>query len=124
METVPYAQGRQVIGRYGDGGFTVSHIRYEGSILVFPEHVFPWNIASLQECAAADLEVIFTAIPRPEILLLGCGAAFMRAPAILRDICRAQGVVLEVMDTGAACRTYNILLSEGRMVAAGLIAVP
>ena len=59
-----------------------------------------------------------------EILLLGCGPRMAPVPRPLRETLRAAGIVIEAMDTGAACRTYNVLMSEGRRVAAALIAVP
>ena len=58
-----------------------------------------------------------------EILLVGCGARFGPAPAGLARTLRAAGVALEWMDTGAACRTFNVLLAEDRLAAAALIAV-
>ena len=63
------------------------------------------------------------ASPVPEILLIGCGpASALLAPAIRRMLEEA-GLGVEIMDTGAACRTFNVLLSEDRAVAAALIAV-
>jgi uncharacterized protein len=57
------------------------------------------------------------------ILLLGCGKRMGSVPLALREGLRARGVVVEPMDTGAACRTYNVLLSEERRVAAALIKI-
>ena len=58
---------------------------------------------------------------RIELLLLGCGRRMAPPPSGLRQALRQAGIVLEVMDTGAACRTYNVLLSEERRVAAALL---
>jgi uncharacterized protein len=58
-----------------------------------------------------------------ELLLIGTGARMAQIDRTLRQALRADGVVIEVMDTGAACRTYNVLMAEGRRVAAALIAV-
>ena len=60
---------------------------------------------------------------RPSVLLIGCGRKIRPLPESLRAALRAEGMVLEPMDSGAACRTYNILMSEDRQVAAALIAV-
>ena len=57
-----------------------------------------------------------------DLLLLGCGARMAMVPAGVRQHLRAAGVVVESMDTGAACRTYNVLMADGRRVAAALIA--
>jgi uncharacterized protein len=92
-------EGRQIIQAYGDGGFRVAGVRLTGSILV----------------VEADL--------RPEILLLGCGGEMAFVPEQIRTPLRAAGIVIEAMDTGAACRTWNVLLAEERRVAAALIAV-
>ncbi len=58
-----------------------------------------------------------------DVLILGCGPAFQAPPAALRDGLKDWGVVLEWMDTGAACGTFNVLLAEDRACAAALIAV-
>ena len=60
---------------------------------------------------------------RPEILLVGCGARTESMPVPVREHFKAQRIALEAMDTGAACRTYNVLIAESRLVAAALIAV-
>ena len=57
------------------------------------------------------------------VLLLGCGARMVLVPPALREALRAAGVVIEPMDTGGACRTYNVLLAEDRQVAAALLPV-
>ncbi len=69
------------------------------------------------------LEEVTGAAEGPEILLVGCGPCFLAEPAGLRAALREAGAVLEWMDTGAACRTFNVLLAEDRRAAAALIAV-
>lgn len=115
--------GRQVIESYGDGRFRVSGRVYEGSILIFPDRTLPWPAADLAAVTAESLAPVAAAEPAVEVLVLGCGAEMAVVPKSLRESLRAAGVVIEPMDTGAACRTYNVLLSEGRRVAAALIAV-
>ena len=110
--------GRQIIKSYGDLGFTISGTRWEGSVLVFPDRTVSWSPGGLAE---VSLEEVLAA--RPELLLLGCGRAMTMVPAWIRAALRNGGVKLEFMDTGAACRTYNVLLAEDRSVAAALIAV-
>jgi len=66
---------------------------------------------------------VLAAEPPVEVLLVGCGSAMALIDPDLRDAARARGVALEPMDTGAACRTYNVLMAEDRRVAAALIAV-
>jgi uncharacterized protein len=119
--TIP--DGRQVIESYGGGGFKVSGQRYDGSIVVLPERTLVWPVRHIDDATAASFELLDDLNYRPEILLLGCGETLAPVPAALRDAVRRRGMALEPMDSGAACRTYNVLLSEGRLVAAALIAI-
>jgi uncharacterized protein len=112
--------GRQVIEGYGAGGFRVAGTRYAGSVLVFAEETLAWPVASMSELTIDSLRPV---VERRgiEILLLGCGPRLTPIPARLRQELRAAGIIVDVMDTGAACRTYNVLLAEERRVAAALI---
>ncbi len=107
--------GRQVIRGYGDGGFTVAATRWEGGILVFPERTVAWGSGEADEL----LELLAAADWRPELILLGCGLVRGAVPVPLR----AAGYRVEAMDTGAACRTFNVLLAEDRRAVAALVAV-
>ncbi|CAA7613261.1 conserved hypothetical protein [Magnetospirillum sp. LM-5] len=113
----------QLINGYGDGGFTVAGTRHEGSVLILATQTLAWSPRSLDEVIPESLAELFQAGPRPTVLLLGCGKGMRPVPKPLRDACRPLGIVVEPMDTGAACRTFNVLLTEGRDVAAALIAV-
>lgn len=118
--------GRQIIESYGEGRFRVSGTVIEGSILVFPERTLQWPVGGLDALTAESLDEVSRAgeAGAVTLLLLGCGVRMAPVPAALRQRLRAAGVVIEPMDTGAACRTYNVLMAEGRQVAAALIAVP
>lgn len=118
-------QGRQIIEGYGDGGFRVSGQRVEGSIIVFPDKVVAWGPGAPGGVNEDNLEPISAAgrAGAVELLLIGTGVRMAQIDRSLRQALRADGVVIEVMDTGAACRTYNVLMAEGRRVAAALIAV-
>lgn len=115
--------GRQVLERYGDGGFRISGTRHEGSLLLFPTRVVAWPVASFAELTAESLLAVLAAAAEVELLLLGCGPSLRPVPAEIRRTMKAAGIVVEPMDTGAACRTYNVLLGEDRRVAAALIAI-
>lgn len=115
--------GRQVIERYGNGRFTVSGEVWDGSVLVLPEETFVWPVVSPAELSFESFRGLIERNVPVDILLLGCGPRMTLVPSPLRKKLRAQGMVVEPMDTGAACRTYNILLAEERRVAAALIAV-
>ena len=110
---------RKIVSGYGGGGFRINAERVEGSVLVFPDRWLAWDgdlsVASLAP-VIADATV--------ELLLLGCGPSLKPVPNDIRTALQAAGKRVEPMDTGAACRTYAVLLGEGRRVAAALIALP
>lgn len=110
---------RQLINGYGDLGFTIAGHRHQGSVLVLPDRTLAWS-GDLTEEGLADL---LGAEEKPEILIVGCGKGMVPIPRVVKAALRAAGIVAEPMDTGAACRTYNVLLTEGRRVAAALVAV-
>lgn len=117
------AQGAQRIDGYGDGGFTVSGAWHEGSLIVYPEHTQPWDINVDDSILDADFSMFIKAVNPPEIVLVGAGHSGIAVPLDWRNAFREAGIGVEVMDTGAACRTYNVLLAEGRMVAAALQSI-
>lgn len=124
MDVTPRLEaGRQRIQSYGGGGFKIAGQAYRGSLLVLPDQVLPWACDDIASLTALDFDAAKDVSPPIEILLLGCGArATLLAPEFGEEL-RHAGIVLESMDTGAACRTFNVLLHEDRRVAAALIAV-
>ena len=116
-------QDAQVIQRYGPGRFTITGTVHEGNVLVTPQAVSPWRGGALQDWQPADLDPVLALSPQPEIVLFGTGRAMTLMPRALRATLKAHGIGCDPMDTGAACRTYNILLAEGRRVAAVLVAL-
>jgi uncharacterized protein len=114
------AQGRNLFTGYGEGYVDVNGARHRANVLVAADSVTPgWSTGPLEALTAEHIDRLAAA--RPEILLLGTGAAFrFPDPSVLAPLHRAR-IGVEVMDTKAACRTYNILLSEGRNVVAALI---
>jgi len=123
-ETPRLGPDRQLVQGYRDGGFTVSGVRHQGSLLVLPDRVLAWPVRDLAELTLESLLPLRSPGPVPDILMVGTGATFRPIPAALRDGLRAWGTVAEAMATPAACRTYNVLLAEERRVAAALIALP
>lgn len=114
------AAGSQLITGYGPGWVEINETRYQHSLIVLPNQlVTDWPASDFASLAEAHFERI--AQLAPELVLLGTGATHRfihpRLGRPLLDI----GVGLECMDTAAACRTYNILMAEGRHVAAALI---
>lgn len=124
MDITPHiAQSAKVIQRYGPGRFTVSGELLHGPILVTPTTVSAWTDAGMEAWGAADFAALFALAPPVELLLIGTGARMAPIPGRLRALLKDHGIGCDGMDTGAACRTYNILMAEGRRVAAVLIAV-
>ena len=125
MEPTPSDPGaRQLIQSYGADGFTIAGRRHDGAVLVFLDRTLPWPVAAIGELAEADLAAVLGADPPVEILLIGCGEKAEPVAPDLRARMRRAGIVIEATDTGAACRTFNVLLIENRRVGAALIPVP
>jgi uncharacterized protein len=122
--TLAVPEGSQVINGYGPGLFRIAGVVHEGSVLVLPDQTLPWAITEFADIGVDGFEPILSASPSMDVLLLGCGPTMMLPPPDLRAALRERGVVLEPMDTGAACRTFNVLLTEGRRAAAALIVLP
>lgn len=102
--------------------FRIAGEVHRGSVIVLPDAVVAWA-ADVARLAVADFAAVLAVFPPPEILLIGCGRRAALVPSAIRQRLREAGIVVEAMDTGAACRTYNVLLAEARRVAAVLIAV-
>ena len=122
MDITPaISDDKKIVESYGDLQFKISGERYQGSVMVFPQHVQAWAPSSLEEITAESLSS--ASRDKVDVLLLGCGPKMAPLPRALKDQLRDAGIIAEPMDTGAACRTYNVLMMEGREVAAALIAV-
>lgn len=113
----------QRITRYGNGGFVVNDVAHSGGVLLLPATTQAWNISAPEQITIAALQPVLEIIPKVEILLIGMGKGFQPLAQEIRQHFRAHGVSVDAMDTGAACRTHNVLMSEGRIVASALIAV-
>lgn len=104
---------------YGEDYVLVNGKRHTASMIVTPEQVLPWRAASFETLAEEDFALFLDL--KPEILLLGTGPRQrFPAPALTRGLLERR-IGLEAMDLKAACRTYNILMAEGRNVAAALV---
>ena len=115
--------GRRMIDGYPPGGFRVAGTLYQGPMLIWPEGEVPWSLSRIEDLALAHLDPVRRIDPPVEVLLIGCGPRMALLPSALRRQIREAGIGMDAMDTGAACRTYNVLISEGRRAAAALIPV-
>ena len=118
--------GRQIIESYGEGRFRVTGQVHAGAVLVFPDRTLAWPVVDATDASLDNLAPVLTAgrDGAVDLLLFGQGPRMLLLPAALRQGLREAGIVVEPMDTGAACRTYNVLMAEGRRVAGALIPVP
>lgn len=111
----------QLIRTYGPGRFLISDREWRQPVLVTPTVTTAWNVARAEDLTLESLEALKAAPAPTELLVLGCGARAIFVPPALRAELKAAGLALEVVDTGSACRIYNVLLAESRRVAAALI---
>ena len=116
-------ENRLMVDSYGPGRFKIRGTVHAGSILLFPGQVEPWSVSSVSDLTLDSLAAVQAQEPPVEVLLLGTGASMQLIPSALRAEIRAAGLIMDIMDTGAACRTFNISMTEGRRAAAALIAV-
>ena len=122
IKTMPSDPDLQIIHGYGSGGFRISGQRFAGPVFVMPRQSKLWLPAAPEKLTAS---AIFDLIPEkvPPLLLLGVGGAPLFPLQNLTEDLKQQGIALELMSTAAACRTWNVLISEGRNAAAALYAV-
>jgi uncharacterized protein len=122
-KTLPTPDPAQVqyIRSYGPGRFMISDREWRSPVLVTPNVTHPWAITRAEDLTVESLAPLRGAAVPTEILVLGCGARAVFVPPDLRAALKAAGMGLEVVDTGSACRIYNVLLAESRRVAAALI---
>ena len=119
----PRYPGRAPIDAYGNGGFRFADMSHRGSILCLPSGVYGWDATADDEMTAALLAPALAEAREIGVLLVGTGLSQVFPSPALRRAFEAAGLGLECMATGAAARTYNVLLAEDRRVAAALLAV-
>lgn len=111
------------IDSYGNGGFRFADMSHRGSVLCLPSGMYGWDVTSMGGLDVQSIGPILEEAGAIEVLLLGTGAQqvfLTQSQRVFLDEC---GIFAEAMATGPAARTYNVLLAEGRAVAAALIAV-
>jgi uncharacterized protein len=118
-----FVPGRHGIDAYGNGGFRFAEMSHRGSILALPSGVKAWLVASVAEITEASLMDVFAEADALEFMIIGTGLELAPLPDALRWRFRDARIGLDVMQTGAAARTYNIMVGENRKVGAALIAV-
>ena len=118
-----FVPGRHLIDAYGAGGFRFADMSHRGSILALPSGIKAWKGVGAAGLMPADFAPVLAESEAIELLLIGTGRDIAAVGEPVRARLREAGIRLDVMQTGAAARTYNILVAENRRVAAALIAV-
>ena len=112
------------IDSFGGGGFRVAGDWREGSLLILDDEPRDWSVTAVEDLTPADLKPVFDAgLGVVEFVLLGTGPTQKLPSRAVREALSSARIGLEFMSTEAAARTYNVLASEGRRLAAALIAV-
>jgi uncharacterized protein len=114
---------RAPIDAYGNGGFRFAGMSHKGSLLIVPSGIYAWEAQSLDEVTPEACAAFVREMAPPAVVLLGIGPTHLMPPEPVRRLFAEARLGLEIMTTGAACRTYNVLLAEGRDVGAALLAV-
>ncbi len=127
MDITPLLRsGQQIIKSYAGGVFKVNDSSYSSAIIVTPDITIIWDIGDITEVSALSLAHFTALIEKSndiDVVLLGCGKTMVFLPSELRGDLKKSGLSVDIMDSGAACRTYNVLMSEGRRVACALLPV-
>ncbi|MCP4237328.1 MAG: hypothetical protein GY770_27720 [Aestuariibacter sp.] len=111
---------RYHISGYQDNAVIINDIHYHNSLVISADTLHnPWMVSSIETLDKASLQVIFDL--DPEIVLLGTGIRQQFPVAKVIALFGQQGIGVDVMDNGALCRTFNILVAEGRAVVAGIL---
>ncbi len=124
MDVTPLIKANtQVIQSYGDGQIKVSGKRYSQPIIVTPQVTEEWsNVSTFEDLNLQIFQKLFEG-KDIDVCLLGTGKVARFLPADLRKELKANNMNVEIMNTGAVCRTYNVLIAEGRQIAAALFPV-
>jgi len=115
--------GRSLIQSHGNNRFKITGDLHQGSVIVFIDSVENWQAVTIEDITIDSLLAVTKRSSEVDILLVGCGETFTLPPKDLRLVLKQHGIVLEWMDSRAACRTFNVLLAEERPAAAAILAI-
>ncbi|MEW4459371.1 Mth938-like domain-containing protein [Roseibium algicola] len=115
--------GRAPLEAYGNGGFRFAGMSHRGSLLCVPSGIYGWDVSDASAFTPEAFQKVLEEQADIEVLLVGTGKELRPLPEELKTLFREAGILSDPMSTGAALRTFNVLLSEDRAVAAALIAV-
>ncbi len=115
--------GRAPIDAYGNHGFRFADMSHRGSILCLPSGIYGWEPKDPNALVLADFAKLLDEARDFDVVLIGMGMEIRPVPKLLREAFKDRRIIADPMSTGAAVRTFNVLLAEDRRVAAALIAV-
>lgn len=115
LNEVKYSDAAPVEG-YGPGFFRIGGTAYDAPLVVLPDQIAPWQ-------GLTDISPLLAATDQVDVVLFGMGAEIAHLPTEVRSALDAAGIGAEVMSSPQACRTYNVLLGEGRRVGLALLPV-
>ncbi len=123
MDITPLvAEGQQIVQSYAGGVFRISGQTFQTAILLSPDKTTPWgDFVDLDDLSLEDFDPIIALASEFDVFLLGTGKVMKFLNPELKKQLRAKGIVFDLMDTGAACRTYNVLMAEGRRVLVAML---
>jgi uncharacterized protein len=122
-EAARFLPTREPIDNFGGGGFRFGGMSHQGSLLILPSGMRAWPVSSLLHCEPDDFSEFVRERSDFDMLLIGSGASMGMLPVAVRTYLVERGIAFDVMTTSAAIHIYNIVLGEGRRVAAGLVSV-
>jgi uncharacterized protein len=120
---LPHLPRQALIDAHGGGGFRFAGMSHRGSLLCLPDGIWAWPVTAPPQVTDEALAQVFERAGQLDFFVLGSGAASWIMPEALRTRFREAHISADVMTTGPAVRTYNVMLLESRRVAAGLIAI-
>jgi uncharacterized protein len=119
----PHLPQQALIDAHGNGGFRFAGMSHRGSLLCLPDGIWAWPVADAAAVSEQDLALVFARADSLDFFVLGTGSQPWTVLVPLRACFRGAHISLDVMTTGPAVRTYNVMLMENRRVGAGLIAI-
>lgn len=118
-----FVPGGHMIDSYGNGGFRFAGMSHQGSVIAMPTGIQSWAVTTATRIDVVSLTQVIVELGRIDLLLIGTGEKALPPDAPVARALRELGLTVEVMDTPSAARTYNVMFSEGRRVAAALLAI-
>ncbi len=122
-EAARFLPSRQPVDSFGNGGFRFGGMSHQGSILILPSGMRAWAVTSLQTCSPGDFAEVIRERNDIDMLLIGSGTVMDVLPVAAQQHFAEYNMAYDVMTTSAAIHIYNIVLAEGRRVAAGFVNV-